>query len=41
MTILQNLFLEIAMSFVNDIEVKELYTNYNNAKIFLKIRRYV
>jgi hypothetical protein len=29
------------MPFVNNIEIKELYTDYNNKEILFKIRRFI
>jgi len=41
MTILEDLFLAIAMPFINDIRVKGLYINYSGELKLLGIRRFV
>ncbi|KAF8852177.1 hypothetical protein BDZ45DRAFT_600385, partial [Acephala macrosclerotiorum] len=40
-TILENVFFRIAILFLNDVEIKRLYTNYDNELVFSKIRRFV
>jgi len=41
MTILEDLFLAIAMPFIDDIRVKGLYTNYNRELKLFRICRFV
>jgi hypothetical protein len=41
MTILEDLFLAIAIPFIDNIRVKGLYTNYNKELKLLRIRQFV
>ncbi|KAF8846529.1 hypothetical protein BDZ45DRAFT_608838, partial [Acephala macrosclerotiorum] len=40
-TILKNVFFKVVILFLNNVKIKEFYTNYNNKLILSKIRRFV